>query len=188
MLLMLKGSIYEEAAARLNEAGKVVRRHGASDGLGKVQWALLRWLKDPPTDAPTTKEFAFDYGTTLKSAATIPVMLEERGLIERYTSERDTRTQLMRLTNKGWKTLERDPFLEIAEHFEHTFSTTELEVFGDLLGSLLEEFVERGISEHADVRRGGAAGMAELAARDGAATEHSSGAPPADAEGLACSA
>ncbi|MBN4046620.1 MarR family transcriptional regulator [bacterium AH-315-P15] len=84
-------------------------------GCTAAQWAALRYFSSVNPTAATLVLFAKNHGTTKGTASRTIARLEEKRLITRKPHHLDRRKQIIKLTAKGRKHMERDPVHKVAK-------------------------------------------------------------------------
>ena len=104
-----------EIAELLLLAGRLVQTEGYDGKLSPAQWMALRFFARANSFSRTPSAFAQFQATTRGTASQAIKALEAGGYLARQRSRADGRSVTLRLTNKGKKTIARDPF-EVLVH------------------------------------------------------------------------
>jgi DNA-binding MarR family transcriptional regulator len=99
-----------ETAELLLQAGRLVQAEGYDGELSPAQWMALRYFSRANPFSRTPSAFAEFQATTRGTASQAIKALQAGGYLVRQRSQADGRSVSLRLTNKGKKTLARDPF------------------------------------------------------------------------------
>ena len=99
-----------ETAELLLQVGRLVQAEGYDGELSPAQWMALRFFARANSFSRTPSAFAEFQATTRGTASQAIKSLEAGGYLIRQRSEADGRSVSLRLTNKGKKSLARDPF------------------------------------------------------------------------------
>lgn len=116
-------------------AAKLYRR-GRNQAYSRTQWALLRYIADSQTQAPTAQEFAAGHGLGKSTMTRLVDRLCREEIIDRVDHPSDLRAKLLRLTPKGRKALKDDPLRTLAEALAAKFTREEIEVFAGAIDTL----------------------------------------------------
>jgi DNA-binding MarR family transcriptional regulator len=99
-----------ETAELLLLVGRLVQTDGYDGKLSPAQWMALRFFARANRFSRTPSAFAEFQATTRGTASQAIKALEAGGYLVRQRSKVDGRSVSLRLTTKGNKALERDPF------------------------------------------------------------------------------
>ena len=99
-----------ETAELLLQVGRLVQAEGYDGELSPAQWMALRYFARANAFSRNPSAFAEFQATTRGTASQAIKALEADGYLVRQRSKADGRSVSLRLTNKGKKTLARDPF------------------------------------------------------------------------------
>jgi DNA-binding MarR family transcriptional regulator len=99
-----------ETAELLLQVGRLVQAEGYDGELSPAQWMALRYFSRANSFSRNPSAFAEFQATTRGTASQAIKALEADGYLVRQRSKADGRSVSLRLTNKGKKTLARDPF------------------------------------------------------------------------------
>ena len=99
-----------ETAELLLQVGRLVQAEGYDGELSPAQWMALRYFARANQFSRNPSAFAEFQATTRGTASQAIKALEADGYLVRQRSKADGRSVSLRLTNKGKKTLARDPF------------------------------------------------------------------------------
>jgi len=99
-----------ETAELLLLVGRLVQADGYEGELSPAQWMALRFFARANSFSRTPSAFAEFQATTRGTASQAIKALEAGGYLVRQRSEADGRSVTLRLTRKGHKVVERDPF------------------------------------------------------------------------------
>lgn len=93
--------------------GCAVCSEDAASGLTAAQWTCLRFLAHANHSTRTPSGFASFQATTRGTASQIITSLDRRGLLVRTRSERDRRSVVVDLSDRGRAILARDPLRDL---------------------------------------------------------------------------
>jgi DNA-binding MarR family transcriptional regulator len=99
-----------ETAELLVQVGRRVQAEGYDGELSPAQWMALRFFARANQYSRNPSAFAGFQATTRGTATQTIKSLEAGGYLVRQPSNADRRSVSLRLTSKGKKALERDPF------------------------------------------------------------------------------
>ena len=99
-----------ETAELLLQVGRLIQAEGYDGELSPAQWMALRYFARANQFSRNPSAFAEFQATTRGTASQAIKALEADGYLVRQRSKADGRSVSLRLTNKGKKTLARDPF------------------------------------------------------------------------------
>src|SRR5512141_1810162 len=99
-----------ETAELLLQVGRLVQAEGYDGELSPAQWMALRYFARANPFSRNPSAFAEFQATTRGTASQAIKALEASGYLARQQSKSDGRSVSLRLTSKGKKALERDPF------------------------------------------------------------------------------
>ena len=136
-----------ETAELLLLVGRLVQAEGYHGDLSPAQWMALRFFARANSFSRTPSAFAEFQATTRGTASQAIKALEAGGYLVRQRSPADGRSVSLRLTNKGNKTIARDPF----EVLVHTVGSLDAEVqtaMHDALHRVLTTLAARGAHRH----------------------------------------
>ena len=137
----------------LESASYSMNKQRPNRGLEKGDWAMLRWLTDPSTPTPTTKDFAFEYGTTQKYSIKIAGRLAAKGFVGRAPGPIDPKLMTLSLSSKARELFPRDPLRRLASHLVTQFNATDLAILGDIVETLVQTLIEKGVVPKGALKR-----------------------------------
>ncbi|MBB4366827.1 DNA-binding MarR family transcriptional regulator [Bradyrhizobium sp. CIR18] len=117
-------------------------------GLRDREWMALRFLARANRFSRTPSGLAQFVGTTRATASQTVKRLEDKGYLQRRSSDEDKRSVILDVTQRGETILLRDPIAQLV----HAVATLELGAnnFRDLLRQILEQLDARRDRHHAD--------------------------------------
>lgn len=116
-------------------AAKLGRR-GRNQAYSRTQWALLRYIADPQTAAPTAREFAARHGVIKSTMTRMIERLCRANVIHRDDHPHDQRARRLSLTPKGRKALKADPLRDLASALAAKFTLEEIDAFARAIDAL----------------------------------------------------
>ena len=99
-----------ETAELLLQVGRLVQAGGYAGELSPAQWMALRYLTRANTLSRTPSALASFQATTRGTASQVIKALEAGGYLVRSRSSDDGRSSSLRLTDKGYAAVARDPY------------------------------------------------------------------------------
>jgi len=99
-----------ETAELLLLVGRLVQADGYEGELSPAQWMALRFFARANSFSRTPSAFAEFQATTRGTATQAIKTLEAAGYLVRQRSQADGRSVTLRLTDKGYEVVARDPF------------------------------------------------------------------------------
>jgi len=105
----------DRIAELLVHVGRAARSEDAGSELTAAQWTCLRFLARANSNTRTPSSFASFQATTHGTASQIIKSLERMGLVMGTRSDRDRRSVLFDLTDKGQAMLANDPLRELID-------------------------------------------------------------------------
>jgi DNA-binding MarR family transcriptional regulator len=103
-----------EAAHLVDRLDRLARSGEATGGLNPAQWEALRFIARANRFSRTPAALAQYLGSTRGTVSQTLIALEQKGHIERQSSERDRRSVTLVLTPLGERSLKNDPILALA--------------------------------------------------------------------------
>ncbi|MBR0845172.1 MarR family transcriptional regulator [Bradyrhizobium liaoningense] len=118
------------------------------NGLRDREWMALRFLARANRFSRTPSALAQFVGTTRATASQTVKRLEDRGYLQRRSSDEDKRSVILDVTHRGEKILASDPITQLV----HAIAALELGAnnFRDFLRQILEQLDARRARHHAD--------------------------------------
>ncbi|MGY8634597.1 MarR family transcriptional regulator [Bradyrhizobium sp. 14AA] len=137
-----------EAVDLLIQAGGSWQFDDALNGLRDREWMALRFLARANRFSRTPSALAQFVGTARATASQTVKRLEDKGYLQRRTSDQDKRSVILDITQRGEKILLSDPITQLV----NAIAALELgaNTFRDLLHQLLEQLDARRSRHHAD--------------------------------------
>jgi len=137
-----------EAIDLLIQAGSSWQFEDTRNGLRDREWIALRFLARANRFSRTPSALAEFVGTTRTTTSQLVKRLEDRGYVQRRTSDQDKRSVILDVTSRGEKILSSDPIAELV----NAIATLEFGAnnFRDLLRHILEQLNARQDHHHAD--------------------------------------
>ena len=132
-----------ETAELLLQVGRLVQAEGYDGELSPAQWMALRYFARANQFSRNPSAFAEFQATTRGTASQAIKALEADGYLVRQRSKADGRSVSLRLTNKGKKTLARDPF-EVLVRAVYTLDAEQRATMRRALHQVLTTVAESG--------------------------------------------
>lgn len=102
----------QAAAAEIEKLIRIQIRNSYRDSLRPAQWQALRYFASAPSGKRSLSHFARHRRSTMGTASMTVSQLVQRGFLER--SDPDGQRNIgLRLTDRGWRTLENDPIEDL---------------------------------------------------------------------------
>ena len=141
-----------ETAELLLLVGRLVQADGYEGELSPAQWMALRFFARANSFSRTPSAFAEFQATTRGTASQAIKALEADGYLIRQRSQADGRSVALRLTDKGYEVVARDPF-EALVRAVGSLNPQEQTAMHDALHRVLATLAASGTHQHFGVCR-----------------------------------